>query len=332
MRYLKIFLIIFIFIALLLLSVGFYAYYESLPPFDFVPHEVYIKDNLSTKEIAEKLKKENIIKNKIIFFLLAKYLGVEESLKSGIYEFEEKMNIKDVLIKLTEGGLPPYVKVTIPEGLKIVDILDIFVKNNLCTKEEFLNEIENLDKYKKYLFENVASLEGFLYPDTYFFEKENLTKNFEMMLNNFNKKFEEAYKNYNGNLSKYDILKLASIVEKEAQIPNERPLIAGVFINRLNLNMLLQADPTLKYILPNAGYTLTSKELEIDSPYNSYKYLGLPPTPICNPGIESIKAALNPEKTDYLYFVAKGDGTHLFAKTFNEHLINISKVMPWKDF
>jgi len=137
-----------------------------------------------------------------------------------------------------------------------------------------------------------------------------------------------VYKNYKGELKKYEILKLASIVEEEAQVQKERPIIAGVFINRLNLNMLLQADPTLKYILPDAGYILTTKELEIDSPYNSYKYPGLPPTPICNPGIESIKAVIYPEKTDYLYFVAKGDGTHLFAKTFDEHLKNISIVMP----
>jgi UPF0755 protein len=328
MKYLKIFLIIFIILVLIFLSIGFYAYYESQSPDDFTGKEVYIKENLSTEEIAEKLKSENIIKNKLIFLLLAKYLDIEENLKSGIYEFKEKMNVRDVLIKLTEGGLPPYIKVTIPEGLKLTEIAEIFEKNNLCSKEQFLNEIKNIDKYRKYIFENVDNLEGFLYPDTYFFEKENLTKNIEMMLNNFNNKFEEVYKNYNGKLNKYDILKLASIVEKEAQVQSERPLIAGVFINRLNLNMLLQADPTLKYILPDAGYTLTSKELEIDSPYNSYKYPGLPPTPICNPGIESIRSVIYPENTDYLYFVAKGDGTHLFAKTFEEHLRNISKVMP----
>ncbi|HON83610.1 MAG TPA: endolytic transglycosylase MltG, partial [Caldisericia bacterium] len=150
----------------------------------------------------------------------------------------------------------------------------------------------------------------------------------EMMLINFTQEFNGVYKNYKGELKKYEILKLASIVEEEAQVQKERPIIAGVFINRLNLNMLLQADPTLKYILPDAGYILTTKELEIDSPYNSYKYPGLPPTPICNPGIESIKSVIYPEKTDYLYFVAKGDGTHLFAKTFDEHLKNISIVMP----
>ncbi|MGB9749507.1 MAG: endolytic transglycosylase MltG [Caldisericia bacterium] len=328
MKYLKIFLIFFVILIILFLSIGFYAYYESQPPSDFVSKEVYIKDNLTTEEIAEKLKNENIIKNKIIFSLLAKYLDIEDKLKSGIYEFEEKMNVRDVLIKLTEGGLSPYIKVTIPEGLKLTEIAEIFEKNNLCTKEEFLDEVKDIDKYKKYIFEDANTLEGFLYPDTYFFEKENLTKNIEMMLNNFIQKFNEVYKCYSGDLNKYDILKLASIVEKEAQDKNERPIIAGVFINRLNLNMLLQADPTLKYILPDAGYTLTSKELEIDSPYNSYKYPGLPPTPICNPGIESIKATINPEKTEYLYFVAKGDGTHLFAKTFEEHLRNISKVMP----
>lgn len=328
MKYLKIFLIIFILLVLIFLALGFYAYYESQPPNDFKPTEVYIKDNLSTEEIAEKLKSENIIKNKLIFTLLAKYLGIEDDLKSGIYKFESKINVKEVLLKLVEGGLPPYVKVTIPEGLKITEIAEIFEKNGLSEKDEFLNEVKNIEKYKSYLFEDVKSLEGFLYPDTYFFEKGNLSKNIEMMLKNFNEKFNEVYKDYKGKLNKYDILKLASIVEKEAQVDSERTLIAGVFINRLELNMLLQADPTLKYILPDAGYTLTSKELEIDSPYNSYKYPGLPPTPICNPGVESIKAVINPEKTDYLYFVAKGDGTHIFAKTFEEHLRNISKVMP----
>ena len=327
MKYIKICIIIFIIVLLSFLSLGFYAYFESQPPSVFESKKVYIKENLTAEEIAEKLKSENIIKNKIIFSLLAKYLDIEENLKSGIYEFNEKMNVKDVLIKLTEGGLPPHIKVTIPEGLKITEIAEIFDKNGLCSKEEFLKEVNDVEKYKKYIFEDAESLEGFLFPDTYFFEEENLTKNIEMMLINFNQEFDDVYKNYKGELKKYDILKLASIVEEEAQVQDERPIIAGVFINRLNLNMLLQADPTLKYILPDAGYILTTKELEIDSPYNSYKYPGLPPTPICNPGIESIKATINPKKTDYLYFVAKGDGTHLFAKTYDEHLRNISIVM-----
>ena len=328
MKYIKIFVIVFIIVLLSILSLGFYAYFESQPPSDFESKKVYIKENLTAEEIAEKLKSEKIIKNKIIFSLLAKYLDIEENLKSGIYEFNEKMNVKDVLVKLTEGGPPPYIKVTIPEGLKITEIAEIFDKNGLCSKEEFLNEVNDVEKYKKYIFEDAESLEGFLFPDTYFFEKENLTKNIEMMLINFTQEFNGVYKNYKGELKKYEILKLASIVEEEAQVQKERPIIAGVFINRLNLNMLLQADPTLKYILPDAGYILTTKELEIDSPYNSYKYPGLPPTPICNPGIESIKSVIYPEKTDYLYFVAKGDGTHLFAKTFDEHLKNISIVMP----
>lgn len=328
MRFLKLFLIIFIIFILLLTSLGIYAYYESLPPREFCPKEILIEDNLTTLEIAETLKKEKIIKNKLIFILLAKYLNMEDKLKSGIYMFDDELNVKEVLLKLTEGGKPPFIKVTIPEGLKLFEIAEIFEKNGLCEKEDFLNETKNIEKYKKYLFEDVVSLEGFLYPDTYYFEKENLSKNIEMMLSNFNTKFKEVIQNYHGSLSYYEVLKLASIVEKEAQVSYERPLIASVFLNRLELGMLLQADPTLKYILPDAGYTLTSKELEIDSPYNSYKYPGLPPTPICNPGLESIKAVIYPEKSDYLYFVAKGDGTHLFAKTFNEHLINISKVNP----
>jgi len=159
------------------------------------------------------------------------------------------------------------------------------------------------------------------------FLKREFNKNIEMMLINFNQEFSGIYKNYKGELKKYDILKLASIVEEEAQVQDERPIIAGVFINRLNLNMLLQADPTLKYILPDAGYILTTKELEIDSPYNSYKYPGLPPTQYVILELNQLRQQLI-LKNDYLYFVAKGDGTHLFAKTYDEHLRNISIVMP----
>lgn len=330
MKILKILMVSFIIILIIFLSLGLYAYEEFKPPNDFEPKKIYIKDGMSPKEIGEMLKREKIIKNVSLFVIFAKYYEIDEKLKSGIYEFNEKMNLKEVLFKLTQGGVPPFIKVTIKEGQTLKEIAALFEESGLCTKEKFLEETNKIELYKDYIFEDAKSLEGFLYPDTYFFERENLNKNIVMMLENFNKKFYEVYKGYQGSLNKYDILKLASIVEKEAMVDEERNLIAGVFLNRLEIGMPLQADPTLKYILDNPSYTLTSKQLEIDSPYNSYKYNGLPPTPICNPSIKSIEAVLNPQKTDFLYFVADGNGRHLFAKTFEEHLRNIHKVMPWK--
>ncbi len=328
MKILKILMVSFIIILIIFLSLGLYAYEEFKPPNDFEPKKIYIKDGMSPKEIGEMLKREKIIKNVSLFVIFAKYYEIDEKLKSGIYEFNEKMNLKEVLFKLTQGGVPPFIKVTIKEGQTLKEIAALFEESGLCTKEKFLEETNKIELYKDYIFEDAKSLEGFLYPDTYFFERENLNKNIVMMLENFNKKFYEVYKGYQGSLNKYDILKLASIVEKEAMVDEERNLIAGVFLNRLEIGMPLQADPTLKYILDNPSYTLTSKQLEIDSPYNSYKYNGLPPTPICNPSIKSIEAVLNPQKTDFLYFVADGNGRHLFAKTFEEHLRNIHKVMP----
>ncbi len=330
MKILKILLFIFLIVLLIFLSLGLYAYGEFKPPENFEPKKIYIKDGLTPKEIGKILKEENIIKNAGLFVLFAKYYEIDEKLKSGIYEFNEKMNLKEVLFKLTQGGLPPFIKVTINEGFTLKDIAKTFEESGICTKEKFFEEVNKIDEYKDFIFEDAKSLEGFLYPDTYYFERENLKGNIIMMLENFNKKFYEVFKDYKGNLTKYDILKLASIVEKEAVVDEERDIIAGVFMNRLEIGMPLQADPTLKYILDNPSYTLSSKELEIDSPYNSYKYNGLPPTPICNPSVKSIVAALNPKETEYLYFVADGKGRHLFAKTFEEHLRNIHKVMPWR--
>lgn len=330
MKILKILLFIFLIVLLIFLSLGLYTYKEFKPPENFDPKKIYIKDGLTPKEIGKILKEENIIKNAGLFVLFAKYYEIDEKLKSGIYEFNEKMNLKEVLFKLTQGGLPPFIKVTIKESFTLKDIAKTFEESGICTKEKFFEEVNKIDEYKDFIFEDAKSLEGFLYPDTYYFERENLKGNITMMLENFNKKFYEVFKDYKGNLTKYDILKLASIVEKEAMVDEERYIIAGVFMNRLKIGMPLQADPTLKYILDNPSYTLSSKELEIDSPYNSYKYNGLPPTPICNPSVKSIVAVLNPKETEYLYFVADGKGRHLFAKTYEEHLRNIHKVMPWR--
>lgn len=322
------FLVILFLVLIILFASGYFIYKEMLPPDNFRPTKVTIPDGSTVDEIARIAYENNLIKNKTLFVLLSKYFRIDKNLKSGIYTFDRRMELKDILFKFTEGGIPPYVKVTIPEGYTVRDIENLFVNYKICTKEEFEREISSIDKYRDYIFEEAKKLEGFLYPDTYFFEREKIEKDIEMMLKNFKSKFEPIFKEYKGDLSKYQILIIASIVEKEAQVDEERKIIASVFLNRLKLGMKLQADPTLKYVIPDAGYTLTSKQLDLDSPYNTYKYNSLPPTPICNPSIESVESVIHPAETDFLYFVAKGDGTHLFAKTYEEHLKNIRRVMP----
>jgi len=326
-KILKIFLFA-LFVSVLIIAIGFYAYEEMLPPETFKPTKVTVPRDSTVQQIAEIAYNNSLIKNKTFFVLLSKYYKIDKDLKSGIYTFDKKMDLREVLLKFTEGGIPPYVKATIPEGYTLREVEEVFIKNKICSKEDFERGVSNIDKYRDYIFDGVDTLEGFLYPDTYFFEREKVEKDIKMMLENFKSKCSHLFKEYKGDLSNYEVLILASIVEKEAQIDEERKIIASVFINRLKLGMKLQADPTLKYVLPDAGYTLTSKELEIDSPYNTYKYAGLPPTPICNPSVKSIEAVIHPAKTDFLYFVAKGDGTHLFAETYDEHLKNIRKVMP----
>jgi UPF0755 protein len=181
-----------------------------------------------------------------------------------------------------------------------------------------------------------ANLEGYLFPDTYFFGRTTTVEDaVKQMLENFDRKFSEELRQEAANLGLgvHTVLTLASIVEREAQVPEERPIIAGVFLRRLRLGIPLEADPTVQYAVgsdPESvakyGYwkkELTQADLEVDSPYNTYRRMGLPPGPIANPGLDSIVAVVRPAETNYLYFVAKPDGSHAFAETLEEHLRNV---------
>jgi len=308
--------------------------FQSANPFDKNYYDVEIPAGITTYGVAGVLEEKGILKEGSSFTMVARLLGLSKNIKAGKYSFSPSENMFSVLGKLKAGKVIETklesVKVTFPEGTSIYK-MGVFLQKEgylrwqsfqQLTHEGVTADLRNrhwgLFKYMP----TTESLEGYLYPDTYLFFKEApVTDLVEVMVGRFEEMvlpiWEQRPKNTKYTL--HEILTLASIIEKEAQKPSERPIIASVFYNRLNKGMPLAADPTIKYALERPSKKVYHDQLEIDSPYNTYKRIGLPPGPICNPGIESIKAALYPAKTNYYFFVAAKDGSHIFTRTFAEH-------------
>lgn len=288
---------------------------------------VTISEGSGTKQISNTLKKSGIINSSLAFTHFIKKNGATKNLKPGIYKFGPgKISFQSILEKLLKGTLEESVTVTIPEGCTVEQIAEVFQKKGLTEKSKFLEYCANIEIPYEYINKsnNYRQLEGFLFPDTYnipisWTEKEII----DMLLKEFNKRWTEEYdlRAKELNLSVEEIITIASLIEREAKLENERSTISSVIHNRLKKGMLLQIDATVQYLLPEQKSRLLYKDLEIDSPYNTYKYAGLPPTPIAAPGISCIEAALYPEETPYYYYRAKkiGDGSHYFSKTLEEH-------------
>lgn len=309
-----------------LVTILIYHIYICPPTYrkDSPETDVLIPEGLSTMEIASCLRDCGIIDNPIAFVLLARLRGLEKQLKAGKYQLPKDMTELDCVKIVSKGGITS-VSVTVPEGLTLdasarllTEQLEIDGERfrTLCTDSGFIDSLELEGR----------SLEGYLFPDTYRFcwgmrEEEVL----EVMVRRFKAVFAEEWMKSEEprGLSRYEVLILASIIEGETLRSDEGPLISAVFHNRLRLNRPLQADPTIQYILREHKPRILYKHLKIDSPYNTYLYRGLPPSPICSPGRMSIRAALNPAQVDYLYFVAEGNGRHIFSRTLQEH--NLAK-------
>lgn len=291
---------------------------------------VEIPKGFSANETAKILYESGVIKRKIDFKIATRILFVSDKLKAGRYKFPAHPLLFQVLFKLKRGeivGEEP-IKVTFPEGTSIYKMGMILQKNGALFSEDFkalvnTRLIKGLKQEFPFLSDiPTRSLEGYLFPDTYIIDKgtsaEALAK---LML----KRFSEVvvpYWDENKKATKYDlhqVITLASIIEKEAAILSEQPFISSVFHNRLDSNMALDACPTVKYALERPSKIVYFDQLKVKSPYNTYMHRGLPPGPISNPGLSSIKAAVYPAKTDYYYFVAKADGSHTFSKTWQEH-------------
>lgn len=266
----------------------------------------------SLNKIAHNLKENNLIREKWKFILYSKINRLYPQVKAGEYLINDDVSIKS-LADLLSSGKVFHRKLTIPEGVTSFEAMRIINENEFLTGDF------------------VEFSEGEILPETYTFSKGSSRKSIvDKAKEALNNTLEKAWNQKIENLpikSKRELLILASIIEKETGLPEERAQVASVFINRLKLGMLLQTHPTVIYAVTLGKEELNrpiyKKDLEIDSPYNTYKYAGLPPTPICNPGKDAIWAASHPDNTPYLYFVASGTGGHNFAKSLSEHNKNV---------
>ena len=282
----------------------------------------------NSRTIAKRLAAEKLIRSEYAFRLIVRHRGIGRRLQAGTYALRRNMSLSDILDEFEKGQVT-LVSWTVPEGLTIGAVSKLWETDGFGTAAAFQEAAEADDLLERYGIPEDKTVEGYLFPNTYKFAKgTTVEKVVEMMLGEFQRRWRETFDEEARDLelTRHEIVTLASIIEKEAQAKSEQPRIASVFHNRLKRNWRLQADPTVLYALGNPDRLLTKADLTVDSPYNTYKYKGLPPGPIGNPGIDSIRAALRPEETDYFYFVAIGEGKHHFSKTLSEHNRMVRKM------
>jgi len=278
-----------------------------------------VKEGSTLNQIAVDLEKAHIIPNSTVFRLSGRFMGYDQRIKTGEYRLNSAMPPLKILEILEKGRTITY-SITIPEGFNLNQIADLLEQKGLTRKTTFLEQAEDRSLVESLDFSG-ETLEGYLYPDTYRFGRnEKAGKIISVMVKRFRDivtPFEEKIKD--SGMTLRQVITLASIVEKETGQPEERPMIARVFLNRLNKNMRLESDPTVIYGISNFDGNLTKRDLKTKTPYNTYVIGGLPPGPIANPGLAAIKAVLNPADGRYYYFVSKNDGTHYFSETLREH-------------
>lgn len=285
-----------------------------------------IEPGQGLNEIISGLKKNDIIQNSLLFKIAVKLSGKEGNIISKNYLFKNGMNNLELINLLTDKNLTQFTKVTIPEGYSVKQIGKLIEKKLSLSKEKFYKEAANdslINMLK--LKGKVKNLEGFLYPDTYEIPIGTTERKVVFILFNEFRKKVLANNDLDSELEATDstLLKsitLASIIQGETNIADEMPVVAGVYTNRLNIGMRLEADPTVQFIIPDGPRRLLYEDLKTNSPYNTYLYKGLPPGPINNPGLNAIKAALNPAEHKYIFFVATGEGGHRFTETYQQHL------------
>ncbi len=282
------------------------------------------------KEIARILEEEGIIKGVKRFAYLTKFKRVSTQIKAGEYPFSTQALPLEVLEKLVKGE---YIsKITIPEGYNIFQIAQLLKMQGFVNRKRFL-KLALDPSFVSLLGIEGKSLEGSLFPDTY-----NLIKGMgeEPILKKMVSRFKEVYRSYEDlakkkGLFQKEVVIIASLIEKETPTPSERPIISAVFQNRLKRGMRLQSDPTAIYRIQGFKGRITKEDLQRKTPYNTYRFEGLPPEPISNPSEASIRAVLYPARVDYLYFVSKNDGTHHFSKTLAEHNSAVEKYQKGKE-
>lgn len=289
---------------------------------------VDVQRGMTTRDIAWQLKRAGVVRSAVAFDIWSR-LHSSEMLEAGEYRFDHPMTPPQVFAMLAQGHVWT-VKLTVPEGWTMFDIADAVQQEGLASRAAFLRAARNPSLIRRFA-PHAPSLEGFLFPATYEFP-HHITA--EAITQEMVQRFRQAWAKLSGNdsppsnLTPEQVVTLASLVDEETPKPAEKPVIAGVFLNRLRLGYPLECDPTVIYALELAGrYSgqLHASELNFQSPYNTYLHYGLPPGPIGNPGMLSLEAALHPANTDYLYFVANGKGGHAFSRTLAGQRRNVAR-------
>ncbi|MDI7248772.1 MAG: endolytic transglycosylase MltG [Bacillota bacterium] len=286
---------------------------------------VVIPAGSSVESIGEILYRSGLVRHPLVFRALVEWMGVSTRLRAGEYDLSPAMSLREIIRRLVKGEVVTY-PFTVPEGFNVEQIADLLASLGLADRDRFLEAASRAELAPAPLPDPARvryPLEGYLFPDTYRVPRGTSEPELvSLMVRRFQQVWEGelARKAAAQGISVHEVVTLASIVEKETGVPEERPLVAGVFWNRLKRGMPLQADPTVLYALGKVGESPLRRDLQVDSPYNTYLYAGLPPGPIANPGEASLRAVLEPAAIDYLYFVARGDGTHHFSRTLREHL------------
>jgi UPF0755 protein len=294
--------------------------------------EVRVEQGDSLATVVRKLREQKIISNGLFFSLWARLSGGEKKIHQGLYRFEPNAVPRDVLERLVAGkGI--FQTVTIPEGMTVKEIAELLERMQIASKEKFLIAANDANLLAMLGLQD-KGIEGYLFPSTYHLVPATPEREIVLMMAEQFRKLSQpllAQRDGASALTSHEILTLASMIEKETGVEAERPLVAAVFYNRLQHQMPLQSDPTVIYGLKDFNGNLTRKDLNDPNPYNTYRIAALPPGPICNPSLSSIRAALHPAAVPYFYFVSKNDGTHLFSETIEAHNHAVKIYQPARE-
>ena len=280
-----------------------------------------VQPGMTLKQVALELFNQRLIHSPSAFQAIAYIQDKEKQIMAGEFSLSPSMLPTEIILRLTSGETILY-SLTIPEGYRITEIASLLETQGLANSEVFILQTQDKNLIKS-MDIPTDSLEGYLFPETYYLSKLTPEKKIvQKMVNTFKEKVLKSQllkSTKESPLSLHEIITLASLIEKETGLDSERKLISSVFHNRLRKNMRLQTDPTVIYAIEKFDGNIRKRDLKIDSPYNTYRYKGLPPGPISSPGIKSIEAAIFPIKSNHLYFVSRQDGSHHFSSTLVEH-------------
>lgn len=316
---------LFLFFGLLVVSLttailGATFWYLGRPTGIETPRQIHVQLGMSARRIGELLEKERLIHSAELFALTVRLQGLAHRLEAGTYQLTGAKSTSGIIQDLLKAPVQTR-RITIPEGLTRKEIAGLLFQQNLIDSTRFVSLTQDRH-FIRQLGIDATSLEGYLFPETYFFDVETSEEEvIRRMVDEFHQVFADSLYLRLGivDLTLHQAVTLASIVEREAMVQEDRPVISAVFLRRLELNRRLESCATVEFALGVHKKRLTNVDLQVDSPFNTYRHRGLPPGPIGNPGQAAILATLYPAETDYLYFVARGDGTHIFSRTNKEH-------------